>query len=274
MPVESAYNKKDGSVEKATAQDIQRLFFVMVRTAIIMSICFSFLLFYGFEPFRSRNAVGDTLMLKDYLALVHLGNCFIAAIMFQLGLTFTGAYLACLRYALTGDKASDLMRNPVLEATSPSDFWGRRWNKVAHGFLKRGVFKPLRKYTSSFVASLGAFFASGLFHEYIVHLVFIYKREPRPIYTSSCPTEILEYKAQIGYNMAFFAWNGVLIVIEKLMRKHQIMKSIGSALPQSFITVLIIMTALPVGHWLSNPYIRGGHFYDVQQGFPMVIKIA
>ena len=30
-----------------------------------------------------------------------------------------------------------MMLNPIFESASPSDFWGRRWNLVVHGLLKR-----------------------------------------------------------------------------------------------------------------------------------------
>lgn len=35
-----------------------------------------------------------------------------------------------------GTQAESVMENPVLESVSPSEFWGKRWNKLIHGVLK------------------------------------------------------------------------------------------------------------------------------------------
>ena len=62
-----------------------------------------------------------------------------------------------------------MMDNPLLKASSPSNFWSGRWNLVIHGALKRGVFKPVYNLSSSkLVAILVTFLASGLFHEFIL----------------------------------------------------------------------------------------------------------
>ena len=63
----------------------------------------------------------------------------------------------------------DAMSNPLLTATSPSDFWGRKWNLIVHSVLKNGVFKPVYNFTYNRpLAVLSCFVASGLFHEWIL----------------------------------------------------------------------------------------------------------
>ncbi len=63
----------------------------------------------------------------------------------------------------------DSMNNPLLTATSPSDFWGRKWNSIVHSVLKNGVFKPMYNFTSNRpLAVFSSFIASGLFHEWIL----------------------------------------------------------------------------------------------------------
>lgn len=37
---------------------------------------------------------------------------------------------------LTGYSTISVMLNPLSECSSPSDFWGRRWNRMIHGTLK------------------------------------------------------------------------------------------------------------------------------------------
>ena len=63
-----------------------------------------------------------------------------------------------------------LMRSPLTSATSPLDFWGRRWNRLIHGLFKRTVFQPMVKHgVPKAAASMSAFVVSGLFHEYVGH---------------------------------------------------------------------------------------------------------
>jgi hypothetical protein len=70
--------------------------------------------------------------------------------------------------SLAGVQLVPFMLNPIFESSSPSDFWGRRWNLVVHGILKRGVYKPVRSKHSRRVASIATFIASGLFHEWLL----------------------------------------------------------------------------------------------------------
>uniref|UniRef100_A0A6U3RJD3 Wax synthase domain-containing protein n=1 Tax=Ditylum brightwellii TaxID=49249 RepID=A0A6U3RJD3_9STRA len=276
-PAECMYNEDEKRFLMATSQDFKRSLFSFIQTIIMISFSFSLLSHHGYEPFESKNAAGEgaLMTMKDYVNLMHLGNCFILAIMFHLMLLFIGGTFSLVIPLATGIKIIDLMHNPLFESTSPSDFWGRRWNMTAHKMLKRAVFMPIRRYSSTFVASLGVFIASGLFHEYLVHVVMIYKRDPKVMYTSSsCPAKVLEHEVQLGTNMAFFAWNGILVVIERLLKKHPMAKSIGLALPPYVVPFFIVLMALPVAHWFSNPYVRGGYFYDLQVGFPVIIKVA
>lgn len=69
---------------------------------------------------------------------------------------------------LVGYKTKQVMYNPILTATTPSDFWGRKWNTVVHGVLKGGVFKPTFRYFGRTVAVFSTFLASGLLHEWIL----------------------------------------------------------------------------------------------------------
>jgi len=92
--------------------------------------------------------------------------------------------------SMAGVEQIPMMLNPVFESSSPSDFWGRRWNLVGetffhfifqfhsvcltiiflevHGVLKRGVHKPVRAKYSRLTATVATFFASGIFHEWVL----------------------------------------------------------------------------------------------------------
>ena len=87
---------------------------------------------------------------------------------------------------LAGQPARDFGNAPF-RADTPADFW-RRYNKFISQFLNEYVFAPLGGFRSPVIATLAAFFVSGLIHEYIV-LVAIGRLQ--------------------GYQMAFFLLQGV-----------------------------------------------------------------
>jgi len=144
-PAECMYNEDEKRFLMATSQDFKRSLFSFIQTIIMISFSFSLLSHHGYEPFESKNAAGEgaLMTMKDYVNLMHLGNCFILAIMFHLMLLFIGGTFSLVIPLATGIKIIDLMHNPLFESTSPSDFWGRRWNMTAHKMLKvRGLFFP------------------------------------------------------------------------------------------------------------------------------------
>ena len=61
---------------------------------------------------------------------------------------------------------------PLTKSTSPSDFWGRRWDRPVQSALSRGVFRPLRKagYSRN-LAAVTTFVVSGLLHEYVLYFI-------------------------------------------------------------------------------------------------------
>ena len=59
-----------------------------------------------------------------------------------------------------------MMKNPVLKASSPSDFWSGRWNLLVHGALKRGVFKPVYSLSSKLIAKTISYDVGVLYKNY------------------------------------------------------------------------------------------------------------
>ena len=122
------------------------------------------------EPFQS-NANGNDphYNLMDIFDVNLLRNNFVATMLLQLYLT---TYISALSILVTGilrvKVQEGMMDNPLMKATSPSNFWAGRWNIVVHGALKRGVFKPVYSISNKFLAVLATFLASGLFHEFIL----------------------------------------------------------------------------------------------------------
>ena len=267
LPVELELDRKTARPVETDREEMATNLMLLVGNFVQICVLMSLFTSSDFEPFDGRpgEMEGDDVTQfspLQYLRPGHLANCFVAAYLFQQMLGLYGFAMTAVVHFTTGYKTTVSMNNPLLEATSPSDFWGRRWNTLVHGVLKRGVYKPVRKYGSALAASLAAFVASGLFHEWIVH-VMSFERECE----QTCQVSLL------GSNAKFFIWNGCVIVVETVLRSNIFVGKIGRYIPRLGITFLVVMTSLPVAHWFADPYARQGFFEHYQQGYPMIVFV-
>ena len=205
------------------------------------------------------------------------------AALFQSTLTTFATGMMFIQALVTGYETEDTMNNPVFGATSPSDFWGRRWNLLIHDVLKRGCFLPVRKYASSTtVAVLATFCASGIFHEWLQITVFppwdheyTFRKDANgTIVEESCRllglgnqevSPLHCYKPQWGAAMAFFMWQALLIVIEFTVGRS--LKGTLVHVPAPVKTVLTIVAGGCVAHWFTEPYVHSNFFLDAEAGF-------
>lgn len=265
LPFDMAFDEKTNEPVMANRRDVwDGMVNVLGCLACSVALC-SLLSHRDYAPFGETNAgeFHERIEPRDYLDPRHLGNCFAIAIFFQQALALSDAAIANAIQITLGYRVKRMMRNPMLEATSPSDFWGRRWNVLVHSVMKRGVYKPVRAVSSSPVlASLAVFVASGLFHEWIVHAVLIYGR------SSDSTTGVL-----LGSNAAFFLWNFVVIVSEKMLAGTKGAKSLRGMMPRALVPPLIIMTSLPMAHWFGSPYLNGDYMADYEMCLPLVRKV-
>ena len=180
---------------------------------------------------------------------------------------------------LSGLKTITISDNAMLKSTSVSDFWGRRWNQLIHGVLKRGIYKPLRRYYSPAIAALVTFCASGILHEYIVCLLGLrYANSLEDsnsfINTHVLSTFVINYIFMSNHSQLwFFLWNGMLLLGEMKFKSSKIFQKIGKVLPQRIQTFFILMTALPVAHWFLDVYMEHDFFLCVGVGFPRLIRL-
>jgi len=247
--------------QRATRKDMFQSTIGVMKCAAVMSTLCTILSPRGYTPFGAISAgeFYEPITVERYLNLSHLGNCFAMAYFFQSALAVGNSVLGNLVQLLTGYKVLHTMKNPMLEATSPSDFWGRRWNVLVHVVLKRGVYKPARTYASALIASLAVFVASGLFHEWMVHAVFLYNKQSEGVI--------------LGSNTAFFVWNFIVIACERMLVATKGVQSLKKVLPRFMVTVMIIMSSLPFAHWFGGPYLNGNFFSDYEIIVPMIRKM-
>jgi D-alanyl-lipoteichoic acid acyltransferase DltB (MBOAT superfamily) len=95
---------------------------------------------------------------------------------------------------LFGFRTAEMFNRPFL-ATSPGDFWSRRWNLFVARAAAQHIFFPLDGRKHRVRGTLVVFLASGVMHEYFV-VAALGARD-----------------AKFGYMMAFFLLQGLAVVV-------------------------------------------------------------
>jgi alginate O-acetyltransferase complex protein AlgI len=74
-----------------------------------------------------------------------------------------------LAWRRAGVMAAPVMQNPLL-AGSLADFWGGRWNTAFNELAFRFTYRPLRRWATPAMATMGVFVISGFIHESVISL--------------------------------------------------------------------------------------------------------
>lgn len=96
-----------------------------------------------------------------------LVRAWIATVGLGLFAFFGLCHLLALAWRRLGVPAERLWRAPLL-ATSPIDFWSRRWNMAFRAFAHDVIFRPLARRVGVGPATGAVFVASGLMHELVL----------------------------------------------------------------------------------------------------------
>lgn len=239
---------------------------------VLLTALFSATSPYKYAPFVTR-CEAHTLehKLSDMAHTAHLVNNFIAALLVSVSLSFSTLGVSLLFNLTTGIMTEKVVLNPLFASRSPSDFWGRRWNNLVHSVLKRGVFKPVLKLSSSKTAAvLATFLASGLMHEWVWAILFYVNCYQKDAITGKCAEC---FQPVWGKNMAFFGWNGMVIALETALKGWFLFPWMGATLPKRVKSALVLLTALPVSHLFTGDWIAGDYFSHFQLGFPLVVEL-
>jgi hypothetical protein len=159
----------------------------------------------------------------------------------------------------------------LLLSSSPSEFWGRRWNRLIHHHLKEAVYKPVRQrygwdrpYSLS-LAVLATFGTSGILHEYVWLLLFFRTRRER-LEGNTCESC---YEYTFGKHLIFFGWNGLLLLFESIVAMF--CQRMQQTVPPSLVGhVLSLMTFLPVLHLFTQDLLDSGYFTQLQVALPFI----
>jgi Membrane bound O-acyl transferase family len=118
----------------------------------------------------TKTAAGTVLLLiaaRNVTRMPQLLVGWTAMLGLVLFLHFGTFHLLALLWQSAGVNAEPIMRSP-LSSTSLSELWGKRWNigfrELSHGL----VFQPIRARWGVVPATMAAFFASGLIHDFVI----------------------------------------------------------------------------------------------------------
>lgn len=268
--METSFEPKTLDPVRASRANLVRLILDFHGYVLLLSVLFSLASPWGYAPFGTRaEAYSMDHKLGDIFGVGHLANNFIAAALLSMSLSFGSLGASLLFYLLTGIQTERMVHNPMFASASPSDFWGRRWNTLIHGALKRGVFKPVWKYSNRTLAVFATFLASGAIHEYVWTMLFYvhdYQKDDSG-YCHDC------FYPTYGKSLIFFGWNGVLVALDSLLGHTRPFQMARNIFPRAVITAVVVMMALPVGHLFTGDWIQGGYFHSLQLGFPIVVKL-
>ncbi|CAB9527527.1 Probable long-chain-alcohol O-fatty-acyltransferase [Seminavis robusta] len=264
-PVQFKFDPKTGDVLPSSSEDFRSVLFKTAKGMALLCVLLGLLIHHSYELFPSPEAKTLFDLFRWSHLLSHLLNNYAMASLTGMGLASGSLVVGTIIQGLTGTTVIELTNSPMTQSTSVSDFWSRRWNSLVHLVLKGGVYVPMRK--NGFPASVAAFVtfaASGIFHEYVLTALAMKAR-------------VLEddsfYTPKYGYHLAFFAWNGLAIMMEHAVSDHPFVRWMKNNLPRPVITTLVICTVLPVGHWFTDEYVRIGFFDEIALGLPVMVWI-
>jgi hypothetical protein len=255
FPGEILFDAKTSLPLKATRKDLIQNFWRVLRAVIVNSLLYSFLSHFDYTPFGRER--------RHYLHPNHLGNCFFVALYFQQNLEFMDVFVSAMSNAISGFRTAKMMDSPVLKSESIAEFWGLRWNYLVHCVLKRGVYKPIRKFRSAAFASLAVYLASGLFHEYLNYTVGLYHHMEVPDDSIYKPSNI-----RLGSNLAFFVWAFVVSSVEKALGGFSSM-----GIPPRAVPFFVVMTSLPFAFWFAEPYYQERYLWENEGIVFTIIRI-
>jgi Membrane bound O-acyl transferase family len=219
---------------------------VFLQTSLLLSL----LLANDYQVFPSHSS--------NLLYWGNLGNALLLASLTSLVLDGGASGLGLLTSCVTGYALDSFCESPLTQSTSPSDFWGRRWDRPVQSALRRGCYAPLRDSYSSAVAAFGTFVISGFIHEYVL-LTFSYRGQH-------------SYQPRYGLQFIFFLWNGVVLILERYWKEWT--GGYKLPLPQPLQTALVLMTVLPIGHLFTDEYVRASFYDDTSWGFPILVPLG
>eukprot|EP00531_Pseudo-nitzschia_arenysensis_P010754 CAMPEP_0116136602 /NCGR_PEP_ID=MMETSP0329-20121206/11812_1 /TAXON_ID=697910 /ORGANISM="Pseudo-nitzschia arenysensis, Strain B593" /LENGTH=408 /DNA_ID=CAMNT_0003631481 /DNA_START=61 /DNA_END=1287 /DNA_ORIENTATION=+ len=245
------WNSKTKKIEKITAGKLLR----SLTERLIMFVGLSiYQIHYDYMPFEDTVSFTNFSITPDLLSPGHLCNSYLMTVLFYLALSNLFE-LSAFGTNAKGNVAEKLFDSPLTKSRTPTEFWTKRWNRMVHKLLKGGIFEPSKLcFQSKAAAMFITFVTSGLYHEYV--WVTVFYDEDRP-----CTEGEKCYEFQFGRVTAFFAYTGMIMLLERPMKKLSVIKWMSSNLPTLVIAQLLVCLHTLV-KWYGGDWIEGGLFDD------------
>uniref|UniRef100_A0A7S4AXF0 Wax synthase domain-containing protein n=1 Tax=Pseudo-nitzschia australis TaxID=44445 RepID=A0A7S4AXF0_9STRA len=248
---------------------LRSFFSIFLQTSILYSLLQPF--DYAIAP--SRRPIQN---LADLYYWGNIVNAFAMASLTSLLLNGGASGLGLMTSFCSGLTMENFSASPLTQSSSPSDFWGNRWDRPVASALRRGAYRPLLQagYSRLFAAMV-TFSISGLIHEYILLLVAQRKGTPKNNeHNLHSEDDDESYQPKFGNQFLFFVWNGIALCLERLFMNTQqgrlFSKWTRSHVPKPIRTALVLLTVLPIAHLFTDEYVKGLFYDDAAHGFPRI----
>lgn len=272
--IEFVFDGKTNHAVKSTTGEALNKARRFLAFYLFLALLFSVLEPCSYAPIGMRpRGTGDhanvmDATIADFLHPGHLANNFAVAYVTHVCIHTGTLGFGSAISLFAGIKTLDVANNPFFSSSSPSDFWGRRWNCLVHGVLKRGVYKPVRSMSqNAALAAIAAFVASGVLHEYV--LAIISMEGNGTIASRNGSDKSVRY----GMHLAFFAYNALIFTLEHIFGEAHIFKVAGRTLHPTIISLCVVCSVLPIAHWFTDEYKSTGFYSDYKVGFPIIVSM-
>jgi len=263
-PMVAKFDKEKGEFVKASNDYLWEKLFLVARSFAFLGMVYS--IFVTFPEYLPK--LGAEYDEAEWYSIGHLVSkknmyeSFLYTAIFQYTLATSGDGGNFVSSLITGYEMEPFMTNPMGESETLAEFWGKRWNKLIQTLLKRGIFKPLRAMFPKWVAMAGCFTVSGIFHEWLMMIIFA--PLPEDVLNENCAQNQC-YKLIYGSALAFFMWMGVLIACEMAFLPRSYFKK------SPFFYKVVMGCAAMVGcPFFMAPYVHTSFFTDGFLGYVMV----
>jgi hypothetical protein len=234
-------------VTRTSNQEIRSKCATLVVLFLQCVALYTMLVPYNYKLFPQRQIT----RVSDVFFWGNLCNNYMMGALTKTTVEFGMSVLGLLVSLCSGFSTANINIYPLTATSSPSDFWGRRWNTLVAGGLKRGIYMPCRKQgLSKPVAALATFVASGILHEYYLYATAFGGRS----LSADQSTEI----HLIGSHLLFFLWNAVVLILEGLLQGNALIGMMNKSLPTVVYSFcgrfLSLMLILPLVHFFTDQF--------------------
>lgn len=256
------WSSKTKQRERITRTQLIRSFMDRLFNFLALSLVLSIMIHYDYKPFQDTVELTKLTITKDLLSLGHLKNSYSISLLLYFALN-TMFELNAFGENVKGFATEPLFDAPLTRSKTPTEFWTKRWNHMTHRLLKGGIFEPAKLcFDDKRVAMFVTFVASGLYHEYVWFTIF-YNQKYLHDENGVCADEENCYEFKFGRVTAFFAYTGIVMLLERPMRKFAPVQWISSHLPTLVVAQLLVCIHTPVVKWYGGDWVEGGLFDDL-----------